>query len=104
MGQLARRILRSWPEGSVLLSPTLARLPGPVGQVPSEESVRFSAFTRLWNVTGQPAISLPLLATDDGVPVGAQLVGPPGADGLLLSLAAQLEAAAGWEPRGRPDG
>jgi Asp-tRNA(Asn)/Glu-tRNA(Gln) amidotransferase A subunit family amidase len=36
--------------------------------------------------------------------VGAQLVGPPGADGLLLSLAAQLEAAAGWEPRGRPDG
>jgi Asp-tRNA(Asn)/Glu-tRNA(Gln) amidotransferase A subunit family amidase len=61
-----------------------------------------SAVDLLWNITGQPAISLPLNATDDGVPVGVQLIGPPRADGLLLSIAAQLEAAAGWAPRGRP--
>ena len=53
-----------------------------------------SAFVRLWNVTGQPAISLPLHETDDGVPVGVQLVGPPGREDLVLALAAQLEQSA----------
>jgi amidase len=45
-------------------------------------------------MTGQPAISVPFYETADGVPVGVQLVGPPGRDDLVLSLAAQLEAAA----------
>jgi amidase len=60
---------------------------------------RFSALVRLWNVTGQPAVSLPLHETSDGVPVGVQLVGPPGRDDLLIAVAAQIEAAAGWVPR-----
>ncbi len=54
------------------------------------------AFTLPFNVTGQPAISLPLHRTDDGLPVGVQLVAAMGRDDLLLSLAADLELAAPW--------
>ena len=52
------------------------------------------AFTALFNVTGQPAISLPLHWTDEGVPVGVQLVAPFGREDLLIRIAAQLERAA----------
>jgi Asp-tRNA(Asn)/Glu-tRNA(Gln) amidotransferase A subunit family amidase len=96
----ARRVLVSWPTNGVLITPTLTRLPAPVGTLRSrpgitDDAVRFSAFVRLWNVTGQPALTLPLHMTNDGVPVGVQLVGPPGRDDLVLGLAAQLEATAG---------
>jgi amidase len=100
----SRRILRSWPPDSVLVTPTLTRLPVPVDALRPQagvtaDAVRFSALVRLWNVTGQPAISLPLHETADGVPVGVQLVGPPGREDLLLALAAQLEKSSGWTPR-----
>jgi amidase len=93
----SRRVLRSWPPEMVLVTPTLTRLPPPVDALRSragvtDDAVRLSALVRLWNVTGQPAISLPLHETDDGTPVGVQLVGPPGREDLLLGLAAQLEA------------
>jgi amidase len=68
----------------------------------TDDASRFSALVRIWNVTEQPAISLPLSQTDDGVPVGVQLVGAHGQDHLLLSVAAQLEAAVGWKPAGMP--
>ena len=89
----------------MLVTPTLTRLPAPIDALRSragvtDDAVRFSAFVRLWNVTGQPAISLPLHATSDGIPVGVQLVGPPGREDLLLALAAQLETRAGWTPKG----
>jgi amidase len=92
----ARRLLRAWPPDSVLLTPTLTRLPAEVATMRSsagvtDDAVRFSALVRLWNVTGQPAISVPLYQTDDGTPIGVQLVGPPGRDDLVISLAAQLE-------------
>jgi amidase len=94
----SRRVLRDWPTDLVLLTPTLTRLPSQVGSIRAQagvtdDAVRFSALLRVWNVTGQPAISLPLHATAEGVPVGIQLVGAPGRDDLVLSLAAQLEAA-----------
>jgi amidase len=100
-----RRLLRSWPPGSVLVTPTLTRLPAEVAALRSaagvtDDAVRFSALVRIWNVTGQPAITVPLHATADGVPVGVQLVGPPGRDDLVLALAAQLEAAIGRHPEG----
>ena len=103
----ARRILRAWPPNEILVTPTLTRLPAPVGGVRSQagvtdDGVRFSAFVRPWNVTGQPALSLPLARTADGIPVGVQLVGPPGGEALLLALAAQLEAEVGWQPNSSP--
>ena len=94
----SRRVLRDWPPGGVLVTPTLTRLPALAGGLDAkagvtDDALRFSALVRLWNVTGQPAVSLPLHETSDGVPVGVQLVGPPGRDDLLISVAAQLEAA-----------
>ena len=92
----ALRVLGSWHPGSILLTPALSILPQAVGSVGPELGVRFSTFLRPFNVTGQPAISLPLHRTHDGVPVGVQLAGPVGSEARLLSLAAQLEAAAPW--------
>ena len=102
-----RRMQAGWAPDEILLTPTLTRLPAPVGGIKSQAGVtddasRFSALVRIWNVTGQPAISLPLSQTGDGVPVGVQLVGAHGQDHLLLSVAAQLEAAVGWKPAGLP--
>jgi amidase len=51
------------------------------------------------NVTGQPAVSLPMYTGDDGLPLAVQLIGPPLSEGLLLSLAMQLEAEQRWFDR-----
>jgi amidase len=101
----SRQLIRSWPQGSVLLTPTLTRLPAEIAALRSaagvtDDAVRFSALVRIWNVTGQPAITVPLYETADGIPVGIQLIGPPGRDDLVISLAAQLEAAVGRRPQG----
>jgi amidase len=98
-----RRLLDGWKDDEVLVTPTLTRLPAPIGGIRSQAGVtddaaRFSALVRIWNVTGQPAISLPMAETDDGVPIGVQLVAAPGRDDVLIGLASQLEAAAGWKP------
>src|ERR1700756_765671 len=101
----SRRVIRSWPLGSVLLTPTLTRLPAEIAALQSaagvtDDAVRFSALVRIWNVSGQPAMTVPLYETADGIPVGIQLIGPPGRDDLVISLAAQLETAVGRRPRG----
>jgi len=88
-----RRVLADWPEDGILVTPTLARLPLPVGGLPSQagvssESVRFSTFVRVFNITGQPAITIPVEDT-----IGVQIVGAPGRDDLVLAVAAQVEKA-----------
>jgi len=62
----------------------------------------FASFTPIANITGQPAISLPIDQTADGLPIGIQLTGPPAGEALLLSLATQLEAARLWTGRRAP--
>jgi len=95
----------------LLLSPTMAEVAPPLGTFddsgddPMEafhRSFPSGAFTALYNVTGQPAISLPLHWTDEGVPVGVQLVAPFGREDLLLRVAAQLERAQPWADRTPP--
>jgi amidase len=62
----------------------------------------FSPFTAIHNQTGQPAISLPLHWSGDGLPIGVQFAGRIGTEELLLSLAGQLEQAQPWFDRTAP--
>ncbi len=96
----------------VLLMPTMACLPPTVGAVweGADDNPLIALFncypmavlTSLWNVTGLPAISLPLHQTAGGLPVGVQLVAGPWQDGLLLQLATQLEQLMPWADRRPP--
>jgi amidase len=89
-----------------VLTPTLALPPVPVGyfeEVPPPENFerqkRFTPFAALFNVSGQPAVSLPLYWTAGGLPIGVMLAGRMGAEGTLISLSAQVEAARPWRDR-----
>ena len=107
---LARRIVSFWSETDVVLTPTLALTPVPIGWQeevadPIDQLFRnteFTPFTAVANLTGLPAMSLPLHWSDGGVPVGVQAIGPPAGDALLLRLAAQIEDAAPWAERRPP--
>jgi amidase len=91
----------------IVLTPTLATPPLPVGAIRDdadpaadfEAQKRFTPWTSAWNVTGMPAISLPLHHTREGLPVGVMLAARPAEEELLISLAAQVEAAAPWRDR-----
>jgi amidase len=71
--------------------------PDPMGTF--ARSADFAPYTAICNVTGSPAISLPLYAREDGLPLAVQLIGRPAGEGPLLALAAQLEAAVPWAGR-----
>jgi amidase len=107
---LARQVAQAWSHVDVVLSPTLADLPAPVGGLRDDDDpagdfaaqTRFTPWTSVWNLIGRPAVSLPLEWTQESgaiVPVGVMLGGAFGADELLLSLAAELEAARPWYHR-----
>ena len=95
----------------LVLSPTLATPPLPVGALRDdadpaadfEAQKRFTPWTSAWNVTGMPAVSLPLHLTADHLPVGVMLAARPAEDALLLAVAARIEAAVPWQHR-RPPG
>ena len=107
--RLSRTVLEFWTGHDVLVTPTLAKPPIEIGALrPAEgeppiqmllNSAGWVPFTPVFNVTGQPAISLPLHQTEGGLPVGVQFVGAPAAEELLISLAAQLEKARPWAER-----
>ncbi|WP_067970313.1 amidase [Nocardiopsis trehalosi] len=92
-----------------VLTPALAGTPVPVGHFAGDPAAafdrmnRFTPFTALANVTGQPSISLPLHWTDRGRPVGVMLTGRPAGEADLLSLSAQIEAARPWAHRRPPE-
>ncbi|MGH2874872.1 MAG: amidase, partial [Solirubrobacteraceae bacterium] len=107
------RIMRFWDSYDVLVTPTVPWVPPLRREFPSTEDYDakwreygvWEAFTSPWNVTGQPAISLPCPAvTPDGLPVGVQFVGRWGADAPLFTIAAAYEAAADWGGRRPPLG
>jgi amidase len=108
----ARAMLQWWAAGhDVLITPTMAEPPARLGEfTPTAEdptrgftrSVPFAIFTSPFNITGQPAISLPLAWNAAGLPVGVQLVGAYGREDLLLRVATQLEDAAPWRHRRPP--
>ncbi|UOE17922.1 amidase [Thermobifida halotolerans] len=105
--RFARRALTVFAPYDAVLTPTLAMPPVPVGYFdatgdPAEEFARMNVFTpfgNVYNITGQPAVSVPLHTTADGLPVGVMLAGRLGAEGTLISLSAQLEAALPWHGR-----
>jgi amidase len=107
----ARRLIAFLDPYDALLTPGLAQRPLPLGTLdPSApdpmstftRSGLFSPFTPIFNATGQPGISVPLLQGEDGLPLSVQLVGRPAGEGPLLALAAQLEAARPWADRRPP--
>jgi amidase len=107
----SRGIVALWSNFDVVMTPALAQRPVHIGDIdacsddPWEDfrrSGEFTPYTAVFNVTGQPAISLPLFHGDDGLPLGVQLAGRPADEATLLSLAAQLEAARPWADR-RPE-
>jgi len=107
---LARRIVAFWSEVDIVLTPTLALPPVPIGWQDAVEAAipqlrrntEFTPFTAIANFTGLPAMSLPLHWTEDGLPIGVQAIGPPAGDALLLSLAAEIETARPWAARRPP--
>jgi amidase len=110
---LSRREVARWGRDfDVLVTPTSAILPPVAGAIleaqhaapdqPVLDVVASVSFTAFGNVTGLPAVSLPLHWSDSGLPVGVQLVAGPWQDGPLLALAAQLEQARPWAQRRPP--
>ncbi len=109
IGLWTRRMASWWTEYDLLLTPTVAAPPPELGWFtaagPEEEGQRivsFIPYTGQFNMTGQPAISLPLHWTPDGLPVGVQLVAGYGREDLLVRVASQVEAAAPWAHRHPP--
>jgi amidase len=107
-----RRMASWWASGfDVLLTPTLAAPPPRLGElVPppgsplagSEKAFALIPFTAQFNITGQPAMSLPLYWNRDGLPIGVQLISAYAREDVLIRLAAQLEQACPWRDRRPP--
>ncbi|WP_122817045.1 amidase [Nocardioides pantholopis] len=110
MRRFAATALAALAPYDVVLTPTLAAPPVPVGALRDDADpaadfraqMAFTPWTSAWNVTGMPAISLPLHWTTDGLPVGVMLAARPAEEELLLALSAQIEAAAPWAGRTAP--
>jgi len=106
IGQWARRMAAWWDDHDLLVTPTLGAPPPELGwftaQGPQEEGRRIAGFiphTAQFNMTGQPAVSLPLHWTPADLPVGVQLVAGYGREDRLVQVASQLEQAAPWASR-----
>jgi amidase len=104
-----RRVIRQLSRFDAVLTPTLAMTPRPVGWYDAEDAmhnfaqqVQYTPFTSFVNVSGLPAITLPVHVTDSGLPMGAQLIGRPGREDVLLAIGAQLERRIGWDARHPP--
>jgi amidase len=108
---VARSIITFLAPYDIVVTPALAARPLKTGEVhgrgpdPWEHYKRsgaFTPYTAIVNVTGLPAVALPLYMGDDGLPTSVQLIGPPAREEVLLQLATQLEHALPWADRRAP--
>lgn len=104
-----RSIIRQFSVFDAVVTPALAMTPRPVGWYDSEDAernfeqqVQYTPFTSFANVTGLPAITLPVAQTETGLPMGVQLIGRPGGESTLLAIGAQLERRLRWQDRHPP--
>ncbi|MDO8390610.1 MAG: amidase family protein [Actinomycetota bacterium] len=107
--EFRRAVQQWWHDGfDLLLTPTLGEPPAAIGtfandptnpMAPMVRALTYVPFTPAFNASGQPAISLPLHWTPEGLPIGVQLVAAYGREDVLLRVAAQLEAAQPWADR-----
>ena len=109
--QVARQVARFMVDHDVMLTPVAALPPLPLGSFEPKpddplaglwRAAEFTPFTPLCNVTGQPAMSVPLSWNRDGLPLGAHFMGRFDDEATLFRLAAQLEAARPWFDRRPP--
>jgi amidase len=108
---IGRLVARFFVDYDVLLTPTLAQPPVPLGTFNSQpddplagfrRTRDFVPFTPICNATGQPAMSVPLFWNSGDLPIGVQFIGRFGDEATLFRLAAQLEAARPWTDRCPP--
>ena len=108
---ISREVARFFQDYDVLLTPTLAEPPLPLGSFNSPpdnplqgfyRSAEFACFTPVCNMTGQPGMSVPLFWNADNLPVGTHFIGRFGDEATLFRLAAQLEEARPWAERRPP--
>ena len=104
----ARGLVSFMLDYDVVLTPALGMRPVRTGEIHGRgpdpmdhfrRSAAFTPYTAIVNVTGQPAVAVPLLQGEDGLPLAVQLIGPPAGEDVLLGLAAQLERARPWSDR-----
>lgn len=107
--QFERNVIRQFARFDAVITPTLAMTPRPIGWYDADDGeknfaqqVQYTPFTAFVNVAGLPAITLPVAVTDDGLPMGVQLIGRPGGEHVLLSIGAQLERRLRWQDRHPP--
>lgn len=109
--RIAREVAAFFQAHDLWLTPTIARLPLPVGELDGSSSdvdatlrraAEFVPFTPLFNATGQPAMSVPVHWSEDGLPVGVQFAGRYGDEASLFRLASQIEEARPWADRTPP--
>jgi amidase len=104
-----RSVIAQFSSFDAVVTPALAQTPRPVGWYDAEDGernfaqqVQYTPFTSFANVTGLPAITLPVHVTPEGLPMGVQLVGRPGGEATLLAIGAQLERRLKWHRRHPP--
>jgi len=101
-----RRFLARAARVDVVVTPAMALTPRPLGWYDAEDGERnfaqqvlYTPYTSMVNVSGLPAISLPVHVTAEGLPMAVQLIGRPGREDVLLAIGAQLERRLHWERR-----
>lgn len=104
-----RSVIRQFSSFDAIITPTLAQTPRPLGWYESEDGelnfaqqVQYTPFTSFVNVSGLPAITLPVGETASGLPMGVQVIGRPGGEATLLALGVQLERRFRWDLRHPP--